>query len=864
MVEAGTSIPTIQGSNAIENSVEKYVYDPRLREVLLRRGVTTLMPVQVEAIKRGLFYRQSLLACAPSGSGKTLVGELAAAMTVLNRMGKAAYLVPYRALASQKAADFTKAYEPYGAKTVLVMGDDDVPDQALASADILVTTFEKLDAALRNAKTQEWVKQLAVVVVDEIHEIGEPERGPRLESLLVRLFQRIAHVQVIGLSATVGGPQEFAQWLGMLGAPVQLIYSETRPVPLTYEIATDGRKDKFILNETRKVLDGGGQVLVFVATRKDAEQQAGKLAHLCAGYLEDKDNDQIQHQGERLEKVRGRNPALGDCLQSGVGFHHAGLDKQERKVVERLFGVRAIKVVCCTTTLAAGINTPARVVILRGVEMKKAPKRAILKEGMPGLPAPWIEHFSYQYAFIPFPPNQVFQLLGRAGRLGYDTVGRGIVLVSSDTQATWARDYYFTRAKAVRQSIPGGDSITYPGENLAPKYSPLLSQLNAPEALREQILVRIHEAGRVTLADLRAFLDKTLFAFQWRKKANAWGKEMTIESFLRVTKPSLAEIVALHAPIDATRLTIPLQVQRWSVDGPRVSAEVISPSSAYHCYFDTASGSSCSCNARDGKELGEKSPQLEMHLCPHLGALLRKLMVLPPLQTAIPTDIVVRSLKEDNVLSFLITRGFIRIVPGTPPAFEATGFGSLTTSLYVLPSQAILVRNAVHGDEPVTVENLLRLGTELMNEREEARGATVAMLEAWVEELPPEEVVARAGKSLGDLGAASANVSRSLEIAASFADFFAKPSAAHEARVLAIRVRHGVKEDLVDLAARVPGVGRVRARLLVNAGYGTPTAIASTELSILVQQTGISLRIMEEIYAQCKNIVTIASAEGVT
>ncbi len=853
MVEARTSIPSPGSPIAVDDAMEQLVYDPRLREVLARRGVTRLMPVQVAAIRQGLFYRQSFLACAPSGSGKTLVGELAAALAVLNRVGKAAYLVPYRALAAQKASEFSKAYGPYGVKVILAMGDNDVPDQELAAADILVTTFEKLDSALRNSKTQAWVKQLAVVVVDEIHEIGEPERGPRLESLLVRLFQRIAHVQLIGLSATVGAPEELATWLGTLGTPVKLLYSETRPVPLAYEIATDGRKDKFISHEVSKVLQEGGQVLVFVATRKEAEQQAGKLAHLCGKSLSQVDKDQIKVQCERLEKVRGRNPALGECLHRGVGFHHAGLDKQERKAAEKLFGTRAVKVICCTTTLAAGINTPARTVILRGVEMKKAPKKTLQKEGTVGLPAPWIDHFSYMYAFIPFPPNQVFQLLGRAGRLGYDSVGRGIILVSSDNQAAWARDYYFRRS---------GGSLTKGslGEVLTPKYAVLQSQLNAPDALREQVLVRVHEAGRVTLAELRAFLDKTLFAFQWRRHDPARNHQMPIDSFLRVVKPTLADIIALHAPAPLNT-SVPLHVARWSVDGARVAAEVVSPNSAYHCYFDARSGTACSCSARGGKELGEVANKLEAHLCPHLSTLLHLLASLPTAQMTIPADIVARALKEDNVLSFLITRGFLRLVSHSPPAFEATGFGSLTASLYVPPSQALVVRDAIHGEAPVTVENLLHLGVDLLGEREEMRGATVAMLEAWVEEMPPEELVARAGKSLGDLGAASANVSRSLEIAASYADFFARPSASHEARILALRVRHGVKEDLVDLAARIPGVGRVRARLLVNAGFTTPADIAGTEVGVLVQVTGIPTTIMAEIHAQCK-IITENSSEG--
>ncbi len=111
-------------------------------------------------------------------------------------------------------------------------------------------------------------------------------------------------------------------------------------------------------------------------------------------------------------------------------------------------------------------------------------------------------------------------VVGRAGRPGYDTVGRGIVLVSSDTQAAWARDYYFMRVKINNGDTKPSGNIS-PSETLVPKYAPLQSQLNAPDALREQVLVRIHEAGRVTLADLRAFLDKTLFAFLWRRKAGA-------------------------------------------------------------------------------------------------------------------------------------------------------------------------------------------------------------------------------------------------------------------------------------------------------------------------------------------------------
>src|SRR5271157_3608964 len=115
-----------QPSDRGEPSAFDFVYDPRLREVLAARRMTTLMPVQQAAIEQGLFYRQSFLVCAPSGSGKTLVGELAVMSAILDRLGKAAYLVPYRALAAQKCREFAKYYSPYGVKVVLAMGEEEL------------------------------------------------------------------------------------------------------------------------------------------------------------------------------------------------------------------------------------------------------------------------------------------------------------------------------------------------------------------------------------------------------------------------------------------------------------------------------------------------------------------------------------------------------------------------------------------------------------------------------------------------------------------------------------------------------------------------------------------------------------------
>ena len=311
------------------------------------------------------------------------MGELAAASTLLDHRGKVVYLVPYRALAAQKTAEFRNIYEPYGIKVVFATGDEDTPESEFPAGDFSISTYEKLDAALRNVKTQPWVKDLAVVIVDEFHEIGEPKRGPHLEVLLMRLLEEARQVQLIALSATIGNPRELATWLSTLGTPVELILSDYCPAPLSYTIVVDPRKDLYIRKEVGATLEGSGQVLLLTATRKEAEQQAAALVETCQRFLTPIDEQRICGAIGPLDNIPGHNPVLTRVIRTGVAFHHAGLDKKERTVVETLFNARLIKVVCCTTTLAAGINTPARVVILRGVEMKKRARARDMENNSP-------------------------------------------------------------------------------------------------------------------------------------------------------------------------------------------------------------------------------------------------------------------------------------------------------------------------------------------------------------------------------------------------------------------------------------------------------------------------------------------------
>jgi len=214
--------------------IEKYKQDipPKVYVTLERRGFTTLRPAQAKAIGKGLFMDKNLLVCTPTASGKTLVGELAALNAVLHDKGKAVYVVPLRALAAEKHKQFTKDYP--GLKIALTSGDVDSDDSWLTRYDIIITTSEKLDSLLRHHAP--WLQSVKTLVLDEVHLLNDPGRGPTLEILVTLMRDLLPKLQVIGLSATIGNPEELADWMD-----AALIKDDWRPVRLDKGVYLDGK-----------------------------------------------------------------------------------------------------------------------------------------------------------------------------------------------------------------------------------------------------------------------------------------------------------------------------------------------------------------------------------------------------------------------------------------------------------------------------------------------------------------------------------------------------------------------------------------------------------------------------------------------
>jgi helicase len=181
-----------------------------------------LTPIQDKAVEAGLLQEKSLLICAPTASGKTLVATMAIANTFSK--GKAIYLVPLKALANEKFNEYKDWLKDTDYKVVQSTGDVDSESSYLANYDLLILTTEKLDSLLRHRIS--WINEIKTVIVDEIHLLNDPSRGPTLEIILT-LLKTLIQPQIVGLSATIGNPEELAKWL-----EADLVQDSWRPVEL--------------------------------------------------------------------------------------------------------------------------------------------------------------------------------------------------------------------------------------------------------------------------------------------------------------------------------------------------------------------------------------------------------------------------------------------------------------------------------------------------------------------------------------------------------------------------------------------------------------------------------------------------------
>ncbi|MHA2473699.1 MAG: DEAD/DEAH box helicase [Promethearchaeota archaeon] len=808
----------------VEKEIFGYIADKRILRVLFENRIFKLREIQKRAIQQGLFFRKSFLICAPSGSGKTLIGELCAISNLFQNFGRSVYLVPFKALALEKFTYFKQNYEKYGIKIELSIGDFTVEDEVLEKADLIVTTYEKMDSILRNFSDKEWISEISSIIIDEIHIIGESDRGPRLESLIVRLNEFLHNPQLIGLSATIKNSQFFNSWLSSLGNATTLIESEDRPVPLHYKIEITQNKESTMKRIIKQTLEKNGQVLVFLNKRKSAQKTAENLQRTVKKHLNDTELKAIK----KLEKLLG--------IRSGVAFHHAGLLPRERKLIEDNFRKRIIKIICCTITLSAGINTPARVVILKDFKKYVTSGRNI--KNYTG----YFENgdgFSY---FKPFSANEVFQILGRAGRPGLDSVGYGFILVQNFEEKMWVEDQFFkTRTLS---------------EPLKPQYNDLLSGLNKINTLKEQVLLRIFEEKIITLKQLKQFFEKTYFWYGIKDKMES--QLIPIEQLLMIKEITTRNILKLHShPETVKKLNQKkIQVKISNIQSDTLAGYIKTDYGVFLCQFDIESGIRCSCGFKNGISDNFANEEFSFEFCNHVTSFLLYLINLsdPKIQKYV-NSIVPKAVKNQYILNYLFEKGLI--LKNEDGTIQCSQFGKLIIRLYLYPVSGVIIRYKLENKEINTFQDLLKEAYDVL--KAERRVRDQKMLEPlldWTDEDPLEEIVDKYRIMTGDLFSVKDNVERILQFIAIIArnlstsgrDLQEKLSRVAEmAETLKIRIHYGIRGELFDLVLRLNDVARVRARILYNAGYHTASQVKRESPYVLYRKTGLGLTLCKKI-----------------
>jgi len=803
------SSPVEEGSEPSMFGIEEFDFDHRLKKMLRDKwGITELFPPQAEALPKSLKGRNLMLAI-PTASGKSLVAHITMAHRLANNLKgmRGIYIVPLKALASEKFDELSEICKSVNLRVGLAIGDRSSETNLVEGSDVLVCTSEKLDSMLRSNPTL--IDDIGVVVADEFHLLQEPSRGPTLEILLSRIRHRAAEAQILALSATVGNAEELSEWLD-----ADLIKSDWRPIALYSGTLTglslryhsvESPEGEFSLPESR-VLDGGTQknlhsvmedtiqmkkqMLVFVASRSSAQKEARELSKhvkskLAGGSHKFSESvilsweemaNSLSTRGERSLTVK----ALENAVRGGVGFHHAGLTSSQRKIVEEGFRSGNLLCIVATPTLAQGVNLPASRVVVRDTRR-------------------WS---TVAARSMPLPVMEVRQMMGRAGRPGFDDFGEAFLVSKSEREEDTLIDFYLNgRSEEVTSKLA----------------NPAAQNAEEDGALLAHVLSIVATAGIDDRDAISRFLSKTFLA-----------KQMDSEALEARTDDVLSWLCE-NGMIDRTgeskdvekrireRGVIESDDEEWEDDMPEWAN---------------------SATAIPGLDLTAKSAVRARRIAPRKGPVIfgfkkasmyetsESLMPEPSTMAYVPTPLGSRvsRLYLNPISGRVIQDGVNRamaILSGEDKNGQISPFGLLHLAsctpdflpLWPRKNDYDAIQEAIHGRE----REFLAHPVDLEEERR-MKGALV--VQSWMDEESLEAIEEKWGVQAGDLRSRVELLEwllYAMRRILSEDEVLARADrASHKTLVESIdevhrRVRYGCKADILGLVS-IKGVGRVRAR----------------------------------------------------
>ncbi|EEC69123.1 hypothetical protein OsI_38041 [Oryza sativa Indica Group] len=418
---------------------------PELCAIYMKKGIPELYPWQVECLLvEGVLEKRNLVYCASTSAGKSFVAEILMLRRILFSGKMAILVLPYVSICAEKAEHLEQLLEPLGRHVRSFYGNQG-GGSLPKDTSVAVCTIEKANSLVNKLLEEGRLSELGIIVIDELHMVGDQHRGYLLELMLTKLRYAAGEgnsesssgeisgsssgkmdathgLQIIGMSATMPNVAAVADWL-----QAALYQTEFRPVPLEEFIKVGNQvfdKDMNVVRVLPKVADLGGKdpdhivelcnevvqqghsVLLFCSSRKGCESTARHVAKFLkvASVGSSDVGSEFPDATFAVEALKrspsGLDPVLEETLPSGVAYHHAGLTVEEREIVETCYRKGLVRVLAATSTLAAGVNLPARRVIFR----------------QPRIGRDFIDGTRYK------------QMSGRAGRTGIDTKGESILV----------------------------------------------------------------------------------------------------------------------------------------------------------------------------------------------------------------------------------------------------------------------------------------------------------------------------------------------------------------------------------------------------------------------------------------------------
>ena len=502
----------ISKSKYIESDLS-IIKDKNLQKIIKELGFNSLYPIQELALSNGLLKEKDLLITSPTASGKTLL-TIMAAIKIIEKGKKIIYLSPLKSLANEKYQDFLdlkkinfdilvghKKNKKKSKDLVIKIANSDYSSSGndLIDANIIVLTNEKLDSLMRY--NTDLLSNVGLFIIDEIHLINDRERGPTLEMMITKIQQFYSDSQILALSATISNAEDISNWLNCV-----LIKNNWRPTNLIEGVYDSGvvrmnNNKKFKIKNYSSVnsapidiamdsIRDGGQVIIFAETRKRAVTLAAKSVESLFQLLSDKEKQSVSKISSQIAKNSDGADITKNLVQlvsKGVGFHHAGLSNSIREKLENSFREGSIKLLISTPTLAAGVNLPARRVVLSSI----------------------LRYDFEQGANLPISILEYKQLSGRAGRPKYDTYGESIIVSESGINSDDVYDHYVL------------------GEP-----EPITSKLANEKAIRFHLLSTISTIPGIKKSELINLFMNTLFAQNYRKSTISFKIDMMLEHLI--------------------------------------------------------------------------------------------------------------------------------------------------------------------------------------------------------------------------------------------------------------------------------------------------------------------------------------------